>query len=117
MSSTQPASLIPATLLTGFLGSGKTTVLNHVLKQPIFRAGQYIRMGRALVHAAADAGILRGTESSHDSPLEGRGFEPLVPARRSQQNCDDLRARCVPGGMRMSVSWRSWRVIPISRSS
>src|SRR6201989_1442223 len=34
MSSTQPASLIPATLLTGFLGSGKTTVLNHVLKQP-----------------------------------------------------------------------------------
>jgi G3E family GTPase len=27
-------SLIPVTLLTGFLGSGKTTVLNHVLKQP-----------------------------------------------------------------------------------
>jgi len=26
--------LIPTTLLTGFLGSGKTTVLNHVLKQP-----------------------------------------------------------------------------------
>jgi G3E family GTPase len=25
---------IPVTLLTGFLGSGKTTVLNHVLKQP-----------------------------------------------------------------------------------
>ena len=34
MSSTEPASLIPATLLTGFLVSGKTTVLNHVLKQP-----------------------------------------------------------------------------------
>jgi dihydroorotase len=34
MSSTEPAALIPATLLTGFLGSGKTTVLNHVLKQP-----------------------------------------------------------------------------------
>src|SRR5215468_5156655 len=34
MSSIEPASLIPATLLTGFLGSGKTTVLNHVLKQP-----------------------------------------------------------------------------------
>jgi G3E family GTPase len=27
-------SLIPVTVLTGFLGSGKTTVLNHVLKQP-----------------------------------------------------------------------------------
>ncbi len=28
------ASRIPVTVLTGFLGSGKTTVLNHVLKQP-----------------------------------------------------------------------------------
>jgi G3E family GTPase len=34
MSLTEPSSLIPVTLLTGFLGSGKTTVLNHVLKQP-----------------------------------------------------------------------------------
>lgn len=34
MSSTEPFSLIPVTLLTGFLGSGKTTVLNHVLKEP-----------------------------------------------------------------------------------
>jgi G3E family GTPase len=34
MTSDQPSSLIPVTLLTGFLGSGKTTVLNHVLKQP-----------------------------------------------------------------------------------
>ena len=34
MSSTESSSLIPVTLLTGFLGSGKTTVLNHVLKEP-----------------------------------------------------------------------------------
>ena len=34
MTATEPSSLIPVTLLTGFLGSGKTTVLNHVLKQP-----------------------------------------------------------------------------------
>jgi G3E family GTPase len=34
MTSTEPSSLIPVTLLTGFLGSGKTTVLNYVLKQP-----------------------------------------------------------------------------------
>src|SRR5947209_6191176 len=34
MSLSEVASRIPVTLLTGFLGSGKTTVLNHVLKQP-----------------------------------------------------------------------------------
>jgi G3E family GTPase len=34
MSPKEASSLIPVTLLTGFLGSGKTTVLNHVLKQP-----------------------------------------------------------------------------------
>ena len=34
MISTEPTALIPVTLLTGFLGSGKTTVLNHVLKHP-----------------------------------------------------------------------------------
>ena len=44
------------------------------------RGGRRFRFTRqALVHAAADAGILRGTESSHDSPLEGDGFEPSVP--------------------------------------
>lgn len=32
---TKPAStLIPVSLLTGFLGSGKTTVLNHLVRQP-----------------------------------------------------------------------------------
>src|SRR6266571_3162418 len=34
MTSSEPSSLIPVTLLTGFLGSGKTTVLNHILKEP-----------------------------------------------------------------------------------
>lgn len=29
-----PSPLIPVTLLSGFLGSGKTTVLNHLLRQP-----------------------------------------------------------------------------------
>ena len=28
------SDLIPVTLLTGFLGSGKTTVLNHLVRQP-----------------------------------------------------------------------------------
>src|SRR6266705_5525850 len=34
MTSTDASSRIPVTVLTGFLGSGKTTVLNHVLKEP-----------------------------------------------------------------------------------
>jgi G3E family GTPase len=34
LSQIEAASRTPVTLLTGFLGSGKTTVLNHVLKQP-----------------------------------------------------------------------------------
>src|ERR1700694_1836553 len=34
MTSSEPSSLIPVTVLTGFLGSGKTTVLNHVLQHP-----------------------------------------------------------------------------------
>ncbi|TGR94218.1 GTP-binding protein, partial [Mesorhizobium sp. M2E.F.Ca.ET.209.01.1.1] len=36
MSAPDPSSdaRIPVTVLTGFLGSGKTTVLNHLLRQP-----------------------------------------------------------------------------------
>ena len=28
------ANTVPVTIITGFLGSGKTTVLNHLLRQP-----------------------------------------------------------------------------------
>lgn len=34
MTTESPSERIPVTLLTGFLGSGKTTVLNHLVRQP-----------------------------------------------------------------------------------
>ena len=34
LTAVEAASRTPVTLLTGFLGSGKTTVLNHIVKQP-----------------------------------------------------------------------------------
>jgi hypothetical protein len=37
--------------------------------------------------------LLRGTESSHDSPLEEAGFEPLVPRRRPVSSCCRSRSR------------------------
>ena len=33
LSTDSASSLVPVTLLTGFLGSGKTTVLNHLVAQ------------------------------------------------------------------------------------
>ncbi|NJO55847.1 MAG: GTP-binding protein [Rhodospirillales bacterium] len=32
-----PARIVPVSVLTGFLGSGKTTVLNHLIQQPALR--------------------------------------------------------------------------------
>jgi len=40
---TAPANRIPVTLLTGFLGSGKTSLLNHLLRQPAL-AGTVVLM-------------------------------------------------------------------------
>jgi G3E family GTPase len=35
------AELTPVTVLTGFLGAGKTTVLNHLLRRPGWPARQF----------------------------------------------------------------------------
>src|SRR5436190_16734368 len=65
MTAPEPSSLIPVTLLTGFLGSGKTTVLNHVLKQPDMTATAVIvnefgeiGLDHLLVESATDDVVL-----------------------------------------------------------
>ena len=35
----QPKKLLPVTVLSGFLGAGKTTILNHVLNNPELAIG------------------------------------------------------------------------------
>src|SRR5689334_11609461 len=69
MSAPEPSSLIPVTLLTGFLGSGKTTVLNHVLKQPQMAATAVI------VNEFGEVGLdhLLGERSSEDVVLLNSG--------------------------------------------
>ena len=38
-----PQSLIPVSVLTGFLGSGKTTLLNHLVRSPEMARAQRVR--------------------------------------------------------------------------
>jgi G3E family GTPase len=65
MAAHEPPSLIPVTVLTGFLGSGKTSVLNHVLKQPDMAATAVIinefgeiGLDHLLVESATDDVVL-----------------------------------------------------------
>jgi G3E family GTPase len=65
MAANEPSSLIPVTVLTGFLGSGKTSVLNHVLKQPDMAATAVIinefgeiGLDHLLVESATDDVVL-----------------------------------------------------------
>src|SRR5256885_13609126 len=69
MAEPKPTALIPVTLLTGFLGSGKTTVLNHVLKQPDMAATAVI------VNEFGESGVdhLLVEQSSEDIVLLNSG--------------------------------------------
>ncbi|MGH7098054.1 MAG: CobW family GTP-binding protein [Stellaceae bacterium] len=65
MAAYDPSALIPVTVLTGFLGSGKTSVLNHVLKQPgmvatavIINEFGEIGLDHLLVESATDDVVL-----------------------------------------------------------
>ena len=62
---TAPAFPIPVTLLTGFLGSGKTTVLNHLIRDPgmgrvavIINEFGYIGLDHDLIEQATEEMIL-----------------------------------------------------------
>src|SRR5487761_671619 len=65
MTANEHTSLIPVTVLTGFLGSGKTSVLNHVLKEPGMAATAVIvnefgeiGLDHLLVESASDDVVL-----------------------------------------------------------
>jgi CobW/HypB/UreG, nucleotide-binding domain len=94
MSSTEPASLIPATLLTGFLGSGKTTVLNHVLKQPGMVATAVI------INEFGEIGLdhLLVERSSEDVVLlnSGCGVRGPGQAARPAENAQGSTSRQLP---------------------
>ncbi|WP_373508533.1 GTP-binding protein [Thiocapsa sp.] len=80
LSTDSACGLIPVTLLTGFLGSGKTTVLNHLVRQP--------ELADALViinefgEMALDHGALAQRRSLY-STFNARA-RPRTPCPRSQ---------------------------------
>ena len=79
MTSESAASLIPVTLLTGFLGSGKTTVLNHLVRQP--------ELANALVI------INEFGEMSLDHMLVAHSTENLVMEMDSGCVCCSIRSK------------------------
>jgi len=89
--------LIPLTLLTGFLGSGKTTVLNHLVRQPAFsdvlviinEFGE-IGLDHLLVARAADDAVVEMTSGCLCCSIRG----DLV------QTVKDLHWRYARGGHR-----------------
>src|SRR5258707_8154043 len=93
MTSTEPSSLIPVTLLTGFLGSGKTTVLNHVLKQPEMAATAVI------VNEFGEIGLdhLLVERSSEDVVLLNSGCVCCTGARRHRRHLDQSACRSSEG--------------------
>lgn len=90
MTSESAASLIPVTLLTGFLGSGKTTVLNHLVRQP--------ELANALVI------INEFGEMSLDHMLVAHSTENLVMEMDSGCVCCSIRGDLVK--TLQDIPWR-----------
>lgn len=84
------SSLIPVSLLTGFLGSGKTTVLNHLVRQP--------EMADALVI------INEFGEMALDHELVAHSTENLVMEMSSGCVCCNIRGDLVQ--TLCDIAWR-----------
>jgi len=80
LSADSDSSLIPVTLPTGFLGSGKTTVLNHLVRQP--------ELADALVI------INEFSEMALDHMLVAHSTENLLMEMSSGCVCCSIRGPC-----------------------
>lgn len=90
MTTESVTNLIPVTLLTGFLGSGKTTVLNHLVRQP--------ELGDALVI------INEFGEMALDHLLVAHSTENLVMEMSSGCLCCTIRGDLVK--TLRDITWR-----------
>lgn len=90
MTTESPSSLVPVTLLTGFLGSGKTTALNHLVRQP--------ELGDALVI------INEFGEMALDHLLVAHSTENLVMEMSSGCLCCTIRGDLVK--TLRDITWR-----------
>ena len=114
MISTEPTALIPVTLLTGFLGSGKTTVLNHVLKQPgmgatavIVNEFGEIGLDHLLVERSSEDVVLLNSGCS--SASASFGSSGAFSTKRRRRRTSAANCCCELSGCRRSLSAASAR--------
>ena len=86
---------VPVTILTGFLGSGKTTVLNYLLRQPALRGVV------AIINEFGEVGLdhLLVETSEERFALLDNGCICCSVREDLIQTLKDLKARCTDGSM------------------
>jgi G3E family GTPase len=86
---------VPVTILTGFLGSGKTTVLNYLLRQPELRGVV------AIINEFGEVGLdhLLVETSEERFALLDNGCICCSVREDLVQTLKDLKARCATGSM------------------
>ena len=100
-------TLIPVTVLTGFLGSGKTTILSRILRDPAFEDTAVIE--RPVAIHVRDAVVhlqhTRRTCCSHHPPnnrpvADALDLDPVAVGSALNLALDDLRAAAQRLGFR-----------------